>query len=97
MNKIKEVQQIQNNLQIETTDCELLKIQVNNINSQEIEIQGRVDVSSPFCSIRAMKDSTFTFLNKINENGLYTVDVMGLNSVKVIIPGDVEGYISVVL
>ena len=97
MNKINEVKEIKDNLQVDTTECELLKIQVNDINSKEIEISGRLDVSTSFCTMRVMKDSTFQFIDKITENGLYTVDVIGFNSIKISTSGTVSGYISTVL
>jgi len=97
MNKIKEVQQIQNNLQIDTTECELLKIQIDNINEKEIQIQGRVFVNASFCDINIMEDSTYKFIKKITEDGLYTVDVAGFNSIKFSTSGDVSGYVSSVL
>lgn len=79
----------------ETSFCEMANIQCENLSGGSITVSGKLVGASDYTTLALIDNASFDLVSSISTNGLYSVDIVGIDSMKVDINGATAGTISV--
>jgi len=81
---------------LDTTMSDMLKIQVEGSGSCDIKVYGQLTNLIDFSELAIIRDVDYGLINSISEKGIYTVSTEGCKNIKIeinSIQGELMGYI----
>ena len=85
---------------LNTTMSDMVKIQIQGTGVCDIKVYGRLTDLIDFSDIVIIRDTDYSLINSISEQGMYTVSTEGLKDVKIVVnkvEGELMAYISEVV